>query len=104
MHGERIKKAQEILKSYRDGAFTAWLLAAYGNRQTPYNFLQYYELYTALSPGLHSQLEAMPRHAVYVLASRSGELTQKETMVRGTTLLRCEMPRATVGFAHHRCR
>ncbi len=25
LHGERIKKAQEILKNYRDGAFTAWL-------------------------------------------------------------------------------
>src|ERR1700677_3684402 len=43
LHGERIKRAQEILKKYRDGAFTAWLFATYGNRQTPYNFLQYYE-------------------------------------------------------------
>ncbi|MCI0619341.1 pGP6-D family virulence protein, partial [bacterium] len=41
LHGERIKRAQDILKKYREGAFTAWLFATYGNRQTPYNFLQY---------------------------------------------------------------
>src|ERR1700690_3631894 len=45
LHGERIQKAQEILKKYRDGAFSAWLVNTYGNRQTPYNFLQYYEFY-----------------------------------------------------------
>ncbi len=28
LHGERIKKAQEILKNYRDGAFSAWLIAS----------------------------------------------------------------------------
>src|SRR5689334_12362584 len=33
LHGERIKQAQEILKNYRDGAFSAWLIATYGNRQ-----------------------------------------------------------------------
>ena len=38
LHGERIKQAQEILKRYRDGAFSAWLINTYGNRQTPYNF------------------------------------------------------------------
>ena len=45
LHGERIKRAQNILKRYREGAFTAWLMAAYGNRQTPYNLLQYFEFY-----------------------------------------------------------
>src|ERR1700733_5604388 len=39
LHGERILRAQKLLKSYREGAFSAWLVAAYGNRQTPYNFL-----------------------------------------------------------------
>src|SRR5215510_9178454 len=29
LHGERIKRAQEILKKYKDGAFTAWLFAIY---------------------------------------------------------------------------
>src|SRR6185437_5934673 len=48
LHGERIKKAHTILTRYRDGAFTAWLIAAYGNRQTPYNFLQYFEFCEAM--------------------------------------------------------
>jgi len=48
LHGERIKKAQKILKNYKEGAFTSWLISTYGNRQTPYNFLQYYDLYTSV--------------------------------------------------------
>jgi hypothetical protein len=82
LHGERIKRAQEILKSYRDGAFTAWLFAIYGNRQTPYNFLQYYEFYTVMPQTLHSTLDQMPRQAIYTLASRSGSLDRKEEFVR----------------------
>src|SRR3990167_2155551 len=82
LHGERIKKAQILLKSYRDGAFSAWLIATYGNRQTPYNFLQYYELYTALPHILHSKLEEMPRQVIYALASRSGSLNVKEEIIK----------------------
>lgn len=82
LHGERIKKAQEILKNYCDGAFSAWLIAAYGNRQTPYNFLQYYELYTTLPAKLHSKLDEMPRQAVYSLASRNGDQQQKQLIVQ----------------------
>lgn len=81
LHGERIKKAQTILKNYRDGAFSAWLVATYGNRQTPYNFLQYYELYVALPPVLSSKLDEMPRQAVYSLASREGSLEQKLAII-----------------------
>jgi hypothetical protein len=82
LHGERIKKAQEILKKYREGAFTAWLYTTYGNRQTPYNFLQYYEFYTSLPQSLHTKLDQMPRQAVYSLASRSGEMEKKELIVK----------------------
>ncbi len=82
LHGERIKKAQEILKNYRDGAFSAWLIAAYGNRQTPYNFLQYYELYTTLPEKLHPKLDEMPRQAVYSLASRNGDQQQKQSIIQ----------------------
>jgi hypothetical protein len=77
LHGERIKKAQEILKAYRDGAFTAWLIATYGNRQTPYNFLQYYELYKSIPKTLAPKLDEMPRQIAYALASRSGSLERK---------------------------
>ncbi len=82
LHGERIKQAQEILKKYQDGAFTAWLLATYSNRQTPYNFLQYYELYSSLPQILLSKLEEMPRQALYTLASRSGTLKKKEEIIK----------------------
>lgn len=82
LHGERIKKAHQILTRYRDGAFTAWLIAAYGNRQTPYNLMQYYEFYEAMPKGLRPQIELMPRQAVYVLASRTGELSAKQALVK----------------------
>ena len=82
LHGERIKKAQNILKNYRDGAFTAWLYATYGNRQTPYNFLQYYEFYTLMPQDLHFKIDQMPRQAIYTLASRSGSLEEKEEIVK----------------------
>lgn len=82
LHGERIKRAQEILKNYRDGAFTAWLFSTYGNRQTPYNFLQYYEFYTVLPQALHAKLDQMPRQAVYSLASRAGSFDKKEWIVK----------------------
>jgi hypothetical protein len=81
LHGERIKKAHTLLTSYRDGAFTLWLLATYGNRQTPYNFMQYYEFCEALPKPLRPQLELMPRQAIYTLASRDGSLTMKQKIV-----------------------
>lgn len=81
LHGERIKKAQAILKDYQEGAFTEWLLTTYGNRQTPYNFLYYYELYHAISKNLQPKLDNMPRQVVYTLASRQGELALKEAII-----------------------
>lgn len=82
LHGERIKKGQEILKNYRDGAFSAWLIATYGNRQTPYNFLQYYELHQVVPEPLHAKLDEMPRQAVYSLASRAGDQVQKIAIIQ----------------------
>lgn len=81
LHGERIKRAQTILKRYEDGAFSAWLVAAYGNRQTPYNFLQYFDFYEAMPRELRPQIESMPRQAVYTLASREGSLKSKQIIV-----------------------
>lgn len=81
LHGERIKKAQEILKKYQEGAFSAWLISTYGNRQTPYNFLQYYEFIHAIPTTLREQVEQMPRQAIYTLASREGPLTKKQQIV-----------------------
>ncbi len=70
LHGERIKRAQELLKRYRDGAFSAWLINTYGNRQTPYNFLKYYELYSSLPHHTQEIVDEMPRQAIYTLSSR----------------------------------
>lgn len=81
LHGERIKKAHTLLVRYRDGAFTAWLMMAYGNRQTPYNLMQYYEFYEAMPQALRPQIEAMPRQAIYTLASREGPIEKKRTLV-----------------------
>jgi hypothetical protein len=81
LHGERIKKAHGIFTRYRDGAFTAWLIATYGNRQTPYNLMQYYEFYEVMPKELRPQLESMPRQAVYTLASRNGDLKTKLRIV-----------------------
>jgi len=82
LHGERIKRAQGLLKKYRDGAFTSWLIAAYGNRQTPYNFLQYYELFQSLPESLSSKLDEMPKQIAYILASRQGPSSKKEEILR----------------------
>ena len=81
LHGERIKKAQLLLKKYKDGAFTEWLLTVYGNRQTPYNFLQYYEFYLTLTEGLRPKLLDMPKQAVYTLASRTGASEKKRFII-----------------------
>lgn len=83
LHGERIKKAQSILKEYKDGAFSAWLMTTYGNRQTPYNFLQYYELYSSFSEQLQKCIDLMPKQVIYTLASRQGSLKEKERFILG---------------------
>jgi hypothetical protein len=109
LHGERIKRAQDILKKYRDGAFTAWLFTTYGNRQTPYNFLQYYEFYTTMPEALHVKIDQMPRQAVYSLASRQGSIEKKEAIVRNYNgqakqellqLIRIEFPLAEEDKRH----
>ncbi|GAB4226419.1 MAG: pGP6-D family virulence protein [Chlamydiales bacterium] len=81
LHGERIKKAHDILLRYTEGAFTAWLLATYGNRQTPYNFMYYYNFYTALPEELKQRIELMPRQAIYTLASRDGDNKIKHEII-----------------------
>lgn len=81
LHGERIKKAHQILIRYRDGAFTAWLIATYGNRQTPYNLMQYYEFCEAMPKPLRPKIELIPRQAIYVLASREGSMEKKQAIV-----------------------
>ena len=81
LHGQRIKEAQDILKDYREGAFTKWLMATYGNRQTPYSMLNYYELYQSAPVSHKAIIEAAPKKAVYLLASRDGDLNKKMDLI-----------------------
>jgi len=57
-------------------------MSTYGNRQTPYNFLQYYEFYMSMPSSLRPRIDSMPRQAVYSLASRSGDLNKKEDIIK----------------------
>ncbi|MBF5050583.1 Virulence plasmid protein pGP6-D-related protein [Candidatus Clavichlamydia salmonicola] len=82
LHGERIQKARDLLKKYKEGAFSSWLMMAYGNRQTPYNFLLYYEFYTILPLALRDIAEKMPRQAMYALAARKGDPEEKMALLR----------------------
>jgi len=82
LHGERIKRAQQLFKNYRNGAFSTWLFKTYGNRQTPYNFMQYFELYHKLPKKLQSIMDKMPRQAIYVLSSRSAPQKKKEKFIQ----------------------
>lgn len=82
LHGERIKRAQDLFKKYHDGAFSNWLMKTYGNRQTPYNFMQYFELYNALPKKLQGIVDEMPRQAIYSLSSRSVPQEKKVEFVK----------------------
>lgn len=82
LHGERIKLAQDLLSDYREGAFTKWLMATYGNRQTPYSMLRYYEFYQSAPRDARALIENMPKKAIYLLASRDGDYDKKMEIVQ----------------------
>lgn len=81
LHGERIKQAQDIFSRYKEGAFSAWLAASYGNRQTPYNFMLYYTFSMALPEELRSKVDTIPRQVIYTLASREASMEEKREIV-----------------------
>lgn len=82
LHGERIQKAQEVLKKYKKGAFTSWLELTYGNRQTPYRMLRFYELFQELEKRDRVLLEQMPKRGAYSLAMRKGNTDKKLEIIR----------------------
>jgi len=57
-------------------------MQTYGNRQTPYNFLQYYDLYQTVPSPLLPKLDEMPRQAAYTLASRDGSFDLKKEIIQ----------------------
>ncbi len=82
LHGERIKQAQHLLKDYREGAFTKWLMSTYGNRQTPYSMLRYYEFYQSAPRETRTLIESAPKKAVYLLAARDGDKEKKIAFIQ----------------------
>jgi Uncharacterised protein family (UPF0137) len=76
--GERVQRARELLKPYKDGTFTKWLESAFGTRKTGYNALAYFELYTALPHGdLRDGFKKLQQRTAYILASRDGPIEVK---------------------------
>lgn len=80
--GERVHRAKELLKPYKDGTFTKWLESTFGTRKTGYNMLAYYELYTALPhEELRERLKKLPQRTAYILASRNGAIDTKAEII-----------------------
>lgn len=81
--GERVYKAKELLKPYKDGTFTKWLESTFGTRKTGYNMLSYYELYQDLPDAeLKEKFKKIPQRIAYALASRKGEIDKKMEIIR----------------------
>jgi len=83
--GERVYKAKELLKPYRNGTFTKWLESTFGSRKTGYNMLSYYELFQALPhEELKEQFKKIPQRIAYTLASKSGDIEKKAEIIRNS--------------------
>jgi len=81
--GERVSKARDILKPYKDGTFTRWLEAAFGSRKSGYNALGYYELHKALpADDLREKLAKLQKRLAYTLASREGDINIKAEIIK----------------------
>ena len=81
--GERVFKARNILKKYKEGSFTQWLLQTFGCRRTGYNYLTYYEFYRQLpNVELQETFKKFPQKFAYKLASRKGDINVKCELVR----------------------
>ncbi len=90
MTGERIYKARELLKPYRDGTFTKWISMIFPNRKSGYNMLAYYELYLQLPSDCQESYKKLSRKVAYVLASRPAPLEVKVALVRECASLKTD--------------
>lgn len=79
--GERVHRARELLKAYKDGTFTKWLESTFGTRKTGYNLLSYHKLYTSLPPESRERLISLPPSTAYILASRRGDIEVKADII-----------------------
>jgi hypothetical protein len=79
--GERISKARDILKKYKEQSFREWLKLTYGSFKTGYNYISFFDLYTALPETLRWKLKEMPAKAAYILASKAAPIERKAKIV-----------------------
>lgn len=79
--GERIFKANQILKNYKDGTFMEWVDSVFDSRKTAYNILAYYELHQSLPIQSKENLKKISPTAAYVIASRKIPLEKKISFV-----------------------
>lgn len=80
-HGRNIHKAQDLLKKQKRGAFSFWLAFTYGSRQTCYNFLNYFLLYSALPKEIRPQFEKMPLKSAYLIGSIEMDSKKKVNLI-----------------------
>lgn len=83
--GERVSRARDIFKSYKKRSFREWLELAFGSYKTGYNYLAFFDLYTAIPEELKTRLKELPAKAVYVLASKNAPIEVKSQIVRDCT-------------------
>lgn len=79
--GERIFKARELLKSYKDGTFVKWIDSTFESRRSAYNMLSYFELYQQLPNLAKEDLKKISQKAAYMLASRDGNIERKAELI-----------------------
>ena len=79
--GERIAKAREILKKYKEQSFRDWLTLTYGSFKSGYNYVSFYDLHESLPDHLKGKLKEMPAKAAYVLASKDAPIERKAEIV-----------------------
>lgn len=79
--GERISKAKEIFSRYKEQSFREWLKFTYGSFKTGYNYIAFFDLYTALPHHLKGKFKEMPAKAAYVLASKEAPIEKKAEIV-----------------------
>ena len=79
---ENESKSSRFLQIIVKELFTQWLILTYGNRQTPYNMLRYYEFYKSADKQFQTIIEATPKRCIYLLASREGSDADKLELIK----------------------
>ncbi|OGN61516.1 MAG: hypothetical protein A3F09_06200 [Chlamydiae bacterium RIFCSPHIGHO2_12_FULL_49_11] len=82
--GERIFRVREMLREKKEGdfVFTKWLSLVFSSKKTAYNALALYEFFLELpDEGAREKVKTMPLKAIYILASRRGDVEKKRDLI-----------------------